>query len=251
MYMRKPLFAMTCISILAGFSASGAEPPAKTDLDPEALRLLKTTTDLIAAAKNFSFRSVVSRDRLASNGQIVTYFTVQKVTVSRPDKIRVDIDGEHHDLQFFFDGTAATLYAPENKLYGQKNVASKDLDQMIAALDKDGLSFPTEDFLKASPYESLTKSLKTAYVIGRVNLAGKSAVHLVCTEPGADWQLWLSLDDKPLPQRLEVIYHREGSPRISVDFHDWNLEAAADPSLFTFEKPADAHQIHFEVEKEQ
>src|SRR5690242_15840428 len=100
-----------CLLLGTGFAlppiAGSAEQP---DLDPQAVAILKSTVGSIADAKTYSFQVRVSRDRQATNNQLVTYITLQRVTVSRPDKVRIDIDGEHHDLQFFFDaGKAACL----------------------------------------------------------------------------------------------------------------------------------------------
>jgi hypothetical protein len=227
---------------------AGAAPQsvAQTDLDPSALSLLKSSCQTISSSKAFSFRAIVAKDRLASNGQLVTYFTIDKFLVARPNKLRVDIDGEHHELQFLFDGAEATLFNPEEKLYGQKKTAARSIDDLLAALNSIGITFPTDDVLRTNPYDSLVKNLKTAYVVGRVNLAGHEAIHLVFTETAADWQIWITPGEHPLPRYLSVQYHSQGSPRVTVDFSDWNFSPNAADSQFTFQKPSDGHQIKFE-----
>ena len=66
------------------------------------------------------------------------------------------------------------------------------------------------------------------------------------TEPSADWQLWVAPGDKPVPRVMTIIYKTQpGSPRSTMDFSDWNLNAQPDPAMFHFVKSDDAHEIQF------
>jgi hypothetical protein len=218
---------------------------AQPDLDPEALSILKATSGAITGATAFSFRVRVSTDRQATNNQLVTYFKEEAVTVSRPNKVRIDLDGEHHDVQFFFDGKTATLFDPEVKLYTSHS-APGTIDGMLQALDKQGVSFPINNLLESNPYDSMAQGLQTAYIVGRVEINNKTFIHLVFTEASADWQLWVQPGDKPLPRALIIIYKTQpGMPRTVMDFSDWNLNAQPDATTFEFVKPADAHEIQF------
>jgi hypothetical protein len=174
---------------LVGVLFSAAVPviggAAQPDLDPAALDLLKSTLESITASKAFSFKARIARDRLATNNQIVTYYNDDVVTVSRPDKVRIDIDGEHNDVQFFFDAGKATIFDPEKKLYVSHSAPST-IDGMLQSLEKLGVSFPMSDLLQSKPYESLSSSLQSAYVLGRVNIANKTFIHLLFTEATAD-----------------------------------------------------------------
>lgn len=218
---------------------------AQPDLDPDALNILKATSGAITGANAFSFRVRVSHDRPATNNQLITYFKEEAVTVSRPDKLRIDVDGEHHDVQFFFDGKTATLFDPKTKLYAAHS-APGTIDAMLKVLEKQGVSFPINNLLESNPYDSLAEGLQTAYVVGRVEINNKTLIHLVFTEASADWQLWVEPGDKPLPRALIIIYKTEpGMPRTVMDFSDWNLNAQPEAATFEFSKPDDAHQIQF------
>jgi hypothetical protein len=244
MFRCRQAFHYLFIGLAAALSATVC-PAAQPDLDPEALTILKATVGSITGANAFSFRVRVHRDRQATNNQLVTYFNDEVVTVSRPNKVRIDVDGEHHDVQFFFDGKTATLFQPELKLYASHNAPST-IDGMLQVLDKTGVSFPINDLLRSKPYDSLVNGLQSAYVVGRVNIGKKTFVHLVFTEAEADWQLWVEPGDKPVPRGIVIIYKTEpGSPRVGMDFSDWNLNAQAEPAMFEFVKPDDAHEIQF------
>jgi hypothetical protein len=214
-------------------------------LTPEALAILKSTAGSITAAKAFSFKVVVNRDRPATNKQLLTYFNIDQVTVLRPDKFRIDVDGEHHDVQFFFNGGKATIFDPETKLYASQS-GPGTIDGMLEVLDKRGIVFPMGNLLQSNPYDSLVDGLQTAYIIGRVNIGKKTFIHLAFTEAAADWQLWVEPGDKPLPRAGMIIYKTEpGMPRIVMDFSDWNLNVQPDSAMFDFVKPDDAHEIQF------
>jgi hypothetical protein len=199
----------------------------------------------VTAAKAFSVHVRTSRDRQATNNQLVTYFSEEVVTVSRPDKVRIDRDGEHQDTEFYFDGSKATLFDPESKLYVSQS-APNTIDGMLQVLEKKRVSFPISDLLQSDPYDSLVKGLQSAYVIGRVNIHNKTFIHLVFTDASSDWQLWVEPGDKPLARAMQVIYKLEpGSPRVTMDLTDWNLNAQPEAAMFTFVKPTDAHEIQF------
>lgn len=237
------LYPLLLVTLSASTLMAGSA--ARPDLDPDALAILKATVNAITDAKAFSFQVVVSRDRQATDNQLITYFNVEHVTVSRPNKVRIDIDGEHHDVQFIYDGAKATLFDPETKLYASQPAPST-IDSMLQAVEQRQISFPMSHLLQSNPYPSLIDGLQSAYVVGRVNINKKTFIHLVFTEASADWQLWVEPGDKPLPRAMTIIYKSEpGTPRITMDFSDWNLNAQPQADLFEFAKPDGAHEIQF------
>lgn len=72
------------------------------DIDPLALQVLKVATDPIRQSQSYSFRALVSRDQLGSNGQIVTLFHLSDVTVQRPDKLHLTFQGRGKKVEFFY-----------------------------------------------------------------------------------------------------------------------------------------------------
>ncbi len=232
------LFAATLLPL-----AAQAPTPSAADIDPAALNVLRAVTNAIKCTDTYSFRARVSRDRLGTNGQIITYFRDNHITVHRPDKLYINVDGEHQDVEFFYNGREATLYDPAQKLYTSLP-AAKTIDATLDVLEKRGIQFPTSNLLRSDPYHSLVDGLTGAYVIGRVNIDGQTFHHLAFTEPDADWQLWVRPGKTPLPRRVEIVYKTQpGSPRVSIDLSEWNFSPNVNASLFTFQKPAGAQEI--------
>lgn len=250
--MHKRLFCYSLVlsfvlSFSVALSAQGSAPTKEAtekDIDPLALRVLKGATDQIKEAKILSFRTLVARDVLGSNDQVITQFSTSKVTLQRPDKLHVDFRGRGKPVELFFDGSGKTvLYTPEAKFYSTVSTPSS-LDATLDALDKKGVFIPINNFLQSDPYQSLTDDLTTAYAVGKVTLFDQEVYHLAFTEPGAEWQLWVVGSDKPEIRRLEVIdTSKPHRPRVTVDFLDWDFSATAGSDMFTFEKPADAKEI--------
>jgi len=235
-------------SCLAGFgqepATKSAKPSAETakDVDPLALQVLKAATDRIHNAKAYSFTAVVSREDLGTNGQVITRFSASQFTVQQPNKLHVDFRGRGQRVQLLYNNGQATLYSPESRLYNSVAGAAT-IDQVLQNLAKKDIFLPTSNFLESDPYQSLTRDLVQAYVIGRVEVAGETVHQLAFVEPHADWQLWVTGGPEPTIRRLEVI-NKDISyrPHITVDFGNWNFNANPDPALFNFNS-AGATQI--------
>jgi Predicted periplasmic protein (DUF2092) len=184
---------LCCSLLLAAQTATRNKPTSKTpdqksnqkkDIDPLALKVLKAVSDPIRDAKTFSFRTRGTREYVGSNGQIITYFNTSEITVQRPDKLRVDFKGREKEVQLFYDGGQAVLYAPGPNLYATVP-APKTLDGVLDALEKRDVDLPVKNLLETDPYQSLVPSLTGAYVIGKTQMFDLTVHHLAFMEPKA------------------------------------------------------------------
>jgi hypothetical protein len=235
------IFAMTLGMPLAGQNSTPS--PAK-DIDPLALRILQAATDQIKNAKSYSFRALVSRDYLGTNDQIITLFTWSEITVQRPNNLHIKFRGAGQPVEMFFNGSGSTvLFSPSANLY--TTIATPTtIDAALDNISKKGVTVAVRNFLESDPYKSLTAALVTAYAVGTTDLFDQKVYHLAFTEPDADWQMWLVGTDQPQVRRVEIIDKTDPQHlRIAVDFLDWNFSPQLTDTMFTFSKPADAHQI--------
>jgi hypothetical protein len=242
-----PLLFLSCLAtcVLAQDVAD------KPDIDPLALQVLRATTDSLKNAQTFSFRAVVTRERLGTNDEVLTFFRQQEITVARPDRMRVHVTGERQTADLYFNKGQAAIYSPDKKVYTQFASASPDLDRVVDSLDSKDIELPIANFFRADPYTVLIDGLSSAAVIGRVEIAGKTFHHLVFRENDAEWQLWVEAGEKPTPRRVQIVYKNlPRQPRVTVDFSDWNLNAKPPNDFFTFQKPQDAVAISFLDQKE-
>jgi hypothetical protein len=220
-------------------------PPDQKDIDPLALKVLKAVTDPIRDAKAFSFHTRGIREFLGSNGQIISYFMTSGITAARPDKLRVDFKGRGQDVELFYDGGQAVLYAPVPKLYAMITTA-KTIDGLVDELEKRDLYMPVKNLLVSDPYKSLVPDLQTGYVIGKVQMYDMPVHQLAFTEKGAEWQLWVTGEPDPRIKGLQVINMALAhEPRVMVEFSNWNFNPAIQPDTFTFKVPDGAKRIDF------
>lgn len=234
--------------LAACLTVSAREPQVTGDpkIDPLALAVLQKTTDTIRNAKNYSFTARVTRERLGSNGQIITQFATHKVTVSRPDKVRIETHtGQGQDVQLLFNGGTTYLYSPGPNLYAA-GTAPATIDAALAKLEEKGINLPVRNLLESDPYKSLEGDVKSAYVIGRTDVLGKTLHQLAFTEPEAEWQLWVEGGDRPVPRRIEIIDKSiPEHPRVTVELTEWNFNPMVSQAMFSFSPPQGARQIEF------
>jgi hypothetical protein len=230
--------ALTCSG-----QSTPSSPEVKKDIDPLAMKVLKAVTDPIRNAKKYSFHTTTSREKLGTNGQIITTFSATEIVVERPDKLHANVSGAHHNVQLLVNAGKSVLFSPEADVYTSFQ-APNTIDAMLADLEKRDIFLPAANFLASDPYQSLAADLHEAYVIGRVKLGGETVHQLAFTEPHAEWQLWVVAGNPPTIRRLQVINKQlPEHPRITVDFSDWNFNPDTNPALFTFQKPAGAVEI--------
>ena len=222
---------------------SSATKTTDKDIDPLALQVLKAATEPIRQSKSYSFRALVSREELGTNGQVITLFHLSDVTVQRPDKLHVSFHGRGKEVEMFYNAGHTVLYTPEAKFYTTVS-SPKTIDATLDALEKRDIFIPIRNFLESDPYESLTDDLLTGYVIGKVMLFDQPVHQLAFTEKDVEWQLWVIGGEKPLIRRMQMIDKSQPErPRVVVDFLDWNLNVTPSNGLFTFDKPSDAKEI--------
>ena len=117
--------------------------------------------------------------------------------------------------------------------------------QVLAAVEHQrGITLPMSPFFRSDPYRTLTDGLQSAYVIGRVDIDGKTYHHLAFTEADSEWQLWVEGVERPVPRRAQVIYKTlPREPRMVVDFSDWNFSRTIANDFFAFSRPKDATAV--------
>ncbi len=218
-----------------------ARPPA--EIDPLALSVLHAVLDPLKQASSYSFRAQVSQERMGTDGQMITQIRETTATLSKPDRLRVDVHRGFSDVSLLFDHGNTVLYSPTRKLYARVETP-KSLPKALDRFEQRHMSLPTSNLLRPDPYHSLAADLTGAYVIGETTLDGIKVHQLAFTEPGATWQLWVEGGAMPRLRRLEVVYlDRPGHPRARVDFVEWRIGGSVDPALFAFTPPPDAHEI--------
>lgn len=210
-------------------------------IDPLALQVLRSTTDTLKNAKVFSFRAVIQHETVGSNGQVLTVVRRNDVTISRPNRVRMNVTGEPQNAEIYYNNGELFIYSPKEKTYLGLGTSSLNLDTMVDRLEANGIVLPMSPFFRSDPYRTLIEGLQSAAVIGRDEIDGKPYHHLMFTKADTETQLWVEGGTAPLPRRVQVIYKNQPrQPRMIVDYSDWNMNPNFANDYFQFKRPPDA-----------
>ncbi|HUO04466.1 MAG TPA: DUF2092 domain-containing protein [Candidatus Binataceae bacterium] len=215
-------------------------------MEQPALDLLKKMSNTLADSKAFTVRSRSTAEVPAKTGQYVTLFGTSDVILEKPNKLYVHVTGEVPNFDFYYDGKQVTAYAPKNNVYsviGAPPTIDATLDFVEA---KTGIHFPSAYVMSTDPYDTLTKGVTSAFVVGSDTVDGVPCKHLAFRVPGANWEIWIESNENALPRRLAVTYTKvRNFPRALVEYSRWHLLPKVPAGRFVFKKPHDAKQIEF------
>ncbi|MBM4201291.1 MAG: DUF2092 domain-containing protein [Gammaproteobacteria bacterium] len=230
-------------AVLAPAPAAVAEPH-----DPDAI-LMRMATFLAGTAR-FTVTLQDWFDVRQESGQMIEFGETRQIAVSRPDRLRVDLqqsDGDQHRM--LYDGKDITAFSPGHNVYAQ---ASKPggIDQAVTFFLQDlHMRLPLGAFLLGRFPEEIKRRTQELAYVEHTHVRGVSAHHLAGRTETVDYQLWIAEGARPLPLRAVLTYkNSEGHPQFRADFDDWNLSPEFRDDRFAFAPPPDARRIAFVAE---
>ncbi len=218
---------------------------------PAALKILKEMSDRLAKAKSLSFNVRRAFDEPAANGQPLFYMVDSKVSLRRPDQLKVEVLGDGPRSDFYYDGKEFAVYFPDQGLLAAET-APPQLEEMLeAAFAKAGIYFPFVDFIVDDPYTAVTEKLTSAFVVGQSKAVGGTTTDIVAiANPDFQAQLWIGAKDR-LPRLVWINpTSAKSKSRSMIEFSNWLLDTpklnlarapgAAKAGRIKFEKPGAA-----------
>lgn len=222
---------------------------ASTELEPEALAVLKSMADYLVAAETFAYRSVSGFDVVQDSGIKVEFGKSTRILVGRPDRLRIESqrrDGLRNVM--VFDGENIWAYSPDHNVYAttpQPGLLDEAVDFVISELR---VKAQMADLISPNLYESATSGLTRALYLGETVLAGMDCHHLLMSNDYADFQLWVRTGDAPLLRRIVITYREEaGEPQFRASFLEWDMSPDDADTGFTFTPPDDAERVRFYI----
>jgi hypothetical protein len=231
----------------------GAPEPnsAPSASEQRAVAILKSMSEYLAAAGRFSVTIRDGYDAVQQSGQKIEFGDLRKVTVSRPDRLRIEVErSDGKKSLVIFNGKDLTVYTPNNNVYATASMAGT-LDQAIKyAVDDLKLRIPLAMMLLSTLPSELDKLVVSADYVETTTIADVPCDHVaVQTDKGVDFQVWVAQGSEPLPRRVVITYKNEtGQPQFWADLSNWNLAPEVSDALFTFTAPDGADQIQFLTE---
>ena len=238
------LAILVSLSIL-NVARSAGEP---SSVEPEAAQLLQRMSDYLDSLDQFTFRSDNTIDTVLQSGQQIQLGARVDISIQRPNRFRVNRNGDIVDQEFYFDGKTLILYGKEVNYYAKMNVSETvDINTALDfAREEVGVILPASDLVYQDAYQVLVEDVESGEVVGSSTIGGVEVHHLAFRGSEVDWQIWIEMGDKPLPRKhLITSKWIAGAPQFTALFSDWNTSAQLDDALFEFAPPPEAEEIGF------
>jgi hypothetical protein len=226
---------------------AAAPEPAKAPapgVDPK--QVLAQMCDFLKQQQQFSFKAEVTDDRVYRGGRKLQYGLEAEAFSRRPDKLRINGDGDVESKQLIFDGQTLTLY-DQNENHYASIAAAGDIDAALAKGSKEyGLHVGLAELGANRLAEHANQGLTNALYVGESKVRGVPCHHLAFDKENVHYQLWIDAGEKPLLRKVVVTQKKlPYAPQWTAYFSDWNLAPQLADNLFTFTPPEGAQKINF------
>ena len=204
-------------------------------IDPEAVKLLRRSTDYVAGLKEFRVDVSSAIEAVVSTGEKLQFDSHVVSTVRRPDKLRVERVGEIVNQIFYYDGTSLSVSFPDARYHASVAAPATIEATLDFARDQLDVIAPGADLMYKNAFDRLTDGLTSAYVVGEAVVGGVRCDHLAFRNPEVDWQIWIERGAKPLPRKLVITSKKmPQSPQFIAVMNKWDTAPKISDALFSF-----------------
>jgi hypothetical protein len=240
----------------APVAASGSSPGAAnqasqlTDAQRQAQSLLDRMTRHLASLTSFSVEFRDGYDVVQSSGQKIEFGETRRVTLARPDRLRVEevaSDGQHDVATF--DGKTISVLDADEGVYAQAAQPGGVDEALVYYVRALRMRMPLALLLTRNLPDVLGGRVKSIDYVERTDILGVPTHHIAGRGETVDFQFWIRDGAQPLPVRVVITYARaEGQPQFWANFSGWNLKPVISATTFAFSPPKDARKIPFAVQ---
>lgn len=238
---------LACAVLLAASASAAAEGPDASramGVSAEARAVLDGMTKYLQGLQRFSIDAQESRDEVLSFGYKLQNQQHAVLLVQRPDRLRVDVDGELKVRSYVYDGDVLTVFAPRAEVYAQfdaPDTIAGTVDELLAR----GVEMPLLDVLVQGFRGTLADGARAGILVGETKLDGVVVQHLAFRQATIDWQLWVEQGERALPRKLAITTrYAVGDPQFTAVL-DWNTRPEIAAGTFDFVPPPGARRINF------
>ena len=241
------LFAFITALATTGFASAQS---ATTPTQEEAKAILMRTAEYMASLSAFSVNVRDSYDTYQKSGQKIEYGEVRKITIARPDRLRIEVeesDGARNIITF--DGKELGITSTNPNVYAQIPKPGT-IDNALVFFVRDlGMRLPFAALLITTAAAEIRQRTTRIDYVEKTSIFGAPAHHIAGRTDSVDYQIWIADGDKPLPLRLVLTYPKEtGQPSFRAQFSDWNLAPQVTESTFALAPAPGAQKIAFLAE---
>ncbi len=252
MNTRKLCTAATAVCLLfiitPGCTTTKKEPASKPVERPETaqevLEPMQAMGAALSSAKSFSFSVQGYMDEALESGQLVQIYRGSKISVRRPDRLHLEIDGNDANWNIWYDGSNLTIL--DNALNEAATTkAPATLDEFLNnAINEHGFTVPMSDLIYKKPGKTLLANVQSSSYFGLHTVGEHKCHHLGFRQEMIDWQIWIDSGELPVPRKLVITYKNEpGLPQYVSIMDDWDLSATLPEKSFSAELPQDVKKM--------
>jgi len=224
--------------------ASQVEPAKAKDIDPK--EVVRRMCDYLKSLKEFSFKGEVTDDQTFAGGRKLQYAFGMEGYVKRPDKIRLNAQGDLENKQFFYDGKTITIFDTAGKVYATMSTPPTIDEALEKAYQEYGLRLILAAIAKTNLYEQIIRGVTSEFYAGEGTVFGVKCQHVAFDKEQAEVQLWVEASDKPVLRKVIITYKNvEYSPQWTAFLTEWNVSPQLADNLFVFTPPQGAEKIDF------
>ncbi len=214
--------------------------------EPDPLAIFQKMCDFLKSQQQFTYKAEIADDQVYYGDKKLQYEIDTETFVRRPDRLRVNAEGDLVDKQFYLDGKTITLYDKDHNVYGTFEVPP-DIESALEKAHKEfGVHVALTDLTSPNLWELVSKRIKHSLYVGQSKIRGVLCHHLSFDGDNVQFQVWIDAGDQPLPRKV-VLTHKNlpGSPQWTAYLSDWNFSPQLNDNLFAFTPPPGAEKIKF------
>jgi len=246
MNRRMSAIGLAVVAVLGAVVLAGGSPQEVTKIEPKADQYLKAMSSYLAGLKTYSFQVEEFFDEVQDDGQKIQLSNQRQMSVSRPDKVFAEDEGDTANSLFYFNGKTVTVFDRGQKTYATEKVPGT-IDAMLDDLhDRFDTHQTLADFLFADPYKVLTENVQSGTYVGLHYVGKVKCHHLAFQQRILDWQIWIDAGDQPLPRKFLITFkHQADEPQYTALFRHWDVNPKLSGDLFQFHPPEGIRKVDF------
>lgn len=224
-----------------------ASTPAAIADEKDALAILKSMSDYVAAQDAISFTYDSALEVMTQEGQRLALVSSGTVSLNRPDSFHTTRSGGFAEIETIYDGKTLTILGKNRNMYVQVE-APGSFDELIEMMANNlDRSPPAADLLLSNSYDQLMQGVSDVKDLGSGVIGGVECDFLAFRAEQIDWQIWVAHGDNPYPCRYVVTsIDIDGGPQYSIQISNWATGSAAQNNGFSFENTTNATEISAE-----
>lgn len=248
---KMPTSLLLALALLAPGVHAQTASSASSAVDPAAVQALKDMGTYLRSMKRYSVSTELTGERVLSDGQKLQHTAAAELDVASPNMLRARMHTSRSEREIYYDGKMATLYAPQQKNYSSVEF-KEPLGGLVTKLEQRyGVEIPLYDLFTWGTPAAALDQIESAMNAGQDFVGADLCDHYALRQGNFDWQIWITVGNKPLPRKLVITNRGDEARPQSVSLIDWDLKPVLASTAFTFKPPKDAKAIDMVPRKTQ